>query len=223
MISKRPLVSWLMAGCLLALLAGNGSPAWAAAPAGEGAEIADAEHAAEHGGEHAAGGNPLIVDPDLAIYTVVVFGLLLAVLYKFAWGPIVEALDAREQTVQDHLAAAAAKHEEAKGLLAAHEARLATAKDEVREMLEEARRDAEATKAQIVAEADAAAKAHRDRAIREIDQARDGAVRQLAETSANLAVDLAGKVVRQNLSADQQAELVREATSKLASSAPSNN
>lgn len=176
-----------------------------------------------HGDDHMEGGNPLVVDPDLAIYTVIVFGVLLAVLAKFAWGPIVEALDAREQTVLDHLAAAEAKHEEAKGLLAAHEARLATAKDEVREMLEEARRDAEATKTQIVSEADAAAKAHRDRAVREIEQARDGAVRHLAETSANLAVDLAGKVVQQNLSPDQQAELVREATTRLANSSPSTN
>src|SRR5690606_12825749 len=102
-------------------------------------------------------------------------------------------------------------------------ARLASAKDEVREMLEEARRDAEVTKGQIVAEADAAARAHRDRAVREIDQARDVAVRDLAETSANLAIDLAGKVVRQNLSGEQQSELVREAISKLASANPSKN
>ncbi len=167
--------------------------------------------------------NPLFFDPDLAIWTVIIFLLLLWVLRKFAWGPIVDALDAREKRVSDYLAAAEAKHEEAKGLLAAHEARLASAKDEVREMLEEARRDAEATKTQIVSEADAASRAHRDRAIREIDQARDSAVRSLAETSANLAVDLAGKVVRQNLSGDQQAELVREAITKLAGSSPSHN
>lgn len=189
--------------------------------AGKSASAADHDkHGAESGSSPI---NPLVVDPDLALWTLIIFGLLLAVLYKFAWGPIVTALDAREKTVQDHLAAAEAKHEEAKGLLAAHEARLATAKDEVREMLEEARRDAEATKTQIVAEADAAAKAHRDRAVRDIEQARDGAVRSLAETSANLAVDLAGKVVRQNLSSDQQAELIREATTKLANSSPSQN
>jgi len=191
---------------------------------GHGDEVHDDNaHGEDDHTESADGGNPLVIDPDLALWTLLVFLGLLAVLRAFAWGPIVNALDAREKTVADHLAAAEAKHEEAKGLLAAHEARLATAKDEVREMLEEARRDAEATKTQIVSEADAAAKAHSDRAIREISQARDGAVRELAETSANLAVDLAGKVVKQNLSADQQAELVREATTKLANSSPSSN
>lgn len=186
-----------------------------------------AEEAHEgEGGEHGLGrklANPLFFDPDLALWTAIVFLLLLWVLKKFAWGPIVEALEAREKRVTDYLAAAEAKHEEAKGLLAAHEARLASAKDEVREMLEEARRDAEATKGQIVAEAESAARSHRDRAVRDIDQARDSAVRSLAETSANLAVDLAGKVVRQNLTGDQQAELVREAITKLTSSTPSQN
>jgi F-type H+-transporting ATPase subunit b len=190
-------------------------------------QVAMAAVEAEATGDHGHGGatpaNPLVVDPDLAIWTVIIFLLLLAVLWKFAWGPIVEALDAREKVVADYVAAAEAKHEEAKGLLAAHEARLAMAKDEVREMLEEARRDAEATKSQIVVEAESAAKAHRDRAVRDIEQARDGAVRNLAETSANLAVDLAGKVVRQNLTGAQQAELVREAIGKLASSSPSKN
>ncbi|MGI9456306.1 MAG: F0F1 ATP synthase subunit B [Aeoliella sp.] len=176
--------------------------------------------AADHADQGGSIANPLFWDPDLAIFTVVVFLCLLLVLRKFAWGPIVNALEAREQTVVDHLAAAAEKHEEAKGLLAAHEARLATAKDEVREMLEEARRDAEATKGQIVAEADAAARAHRDRAVRDIDQARGGALRDLAEKSANLAVDLAGNVVQQNLSKEQQAELVRDAITKLTSSSP---
>ncbi|MGI9456640.1 MAG: F0F1 ATP synthase subunit B [Aeoliella sp.] len=181
------------------------------------------DHGAHGDTSKKASANPLVVDPDLAIYTVFVFMGLLLVLWKFAWGPIVKALDAREQTVADHLAAAAEKHEEAKGLLAAHEARLATAKDEVREMLDEARKDAEATKAQIVSEADAAAGAHRDRAVREIDQAHDSAVRNLAETSANLAIDLAGKVVKQNLSGEQQADLVREAITKLTNSTPSKN
>lgn len=182
---------------------------------------ADGDHAshAEHAPANGAG-NPVVVDPDLAIWTAGVFVIMLLVLRAFAWGPITDALDAREQAVADHLAAAAAKHEEAKGLLAAHEARLATAKDEVREMLEEARRDAEATKSQIVAEADAAASAHRERAVREIGQARDSAVRELAETSANLAVDLAGKVVQQNVSGDQQAQLVREAITKLTNASP---
>ncbi len=193
------------------------------AASGDASFASDNKHHGEVTEQDSGPPNPLVADPDLGWWTLGVFGGLLLVLRAFAWGPIVKALDAREKTVADHLAAAAEKHEEAKGLLASHEARLATAKDEVREMLEEARRDAEVTKTQIVSDADSAAAAHRDRAVREIKQARDGAVRDLAETSANLAAELAGKVIQQNLSGDQQASLVREAISKLAGSSPSKN
>ena len=65
--------------------------------------------------------------------------------------------------------------------------------------------------------------AERDRAVRDVERAADQAMLSLAETSANLAVDLASKVVRQNVTADQQAELVRDALSQLALSEPSEN
>ena len=90
---------------------------------------------------------------DLAIYTIVVFLLLLAILSKFAWPVVIEALEEREKKIEGNISAAAAKHDEAKQLLAEHEAKLARAADEVRELLEEARRDAEHTKGQIIAEA----------------------------------------------------------------------
>ncbi|QDU56375.1 F0F1 ATP synthase subunit B [Aeoliella mucimassa] len=223
MSALQPFVRWLMLGCMLVAVTGAASLAIGAEHPSDEAASAASHEATTHGEAPEPVLNPLVFDPDLAIYTAIIFAVLLAVLWKFAWGPITEALDAREKAVADNIAAAEAKHEEAKGLLAAHEARLATAKEEVREMLEEARRDAEATKSQILSEAEAAAKSRHDRAVRDIEQARDSAVRTLAETSANLAVDLAGKVIAQNLSTDQQAELVREATTKLANTSPSNN
>ena len=198
---------------------------------------AKAPHASEgneeHGGDshvdasdHGTGGgdpNPLAFDIDLAICTAVVFALLLFVLGKAAWPQISTALDEREKRIEGNIADAAAKHEDAKQLLAEHEAKLAKAADEVRELLEEARRDAEHTKSEIIAEAKKAADLERDRALRDVERAADTALKSLAESSANLAIDLAGKVVKQNISADQQAQLVRDALSSLAASSPSNN
>jgi F-type H+-transporting ATPase subunit b len=160
---------------------------------------------------------------DLAIYTFVVFLLLLVLLGTLAWPKISAALEAREKAITDNIAAAQAMHDEAKQVLSQHEAKLAQAKDEVREMLEEARRDAEATKNTIVAEANQAAAEHRHRALRDIDQARDAAVRQLAEQSATLAVELAGKVVQANMTPERQAELVGEAMNRLQQLTPSAN
>jgi len=189
------------------------------------AEHAPAEHgdtghsAADQGGES----NPLVVDIDLAIWTAVVFAVLLFLLNRYAWPVISTALVEREQRIEDTLAAAQARHDEAKQLLAEHEARLASAAGDVRALLEEARRDAEHTKEQIIAEAKQASDQERDRAIRDVERATNQAMKNLAETSANLAVDLAGKVVRQNITAEQQAELVRDALGSLSAIGPSKN
>ncbi|NOY40349.1 MAG: F0F1 ATP synthase subunit B [Planctomycetes bacterium] len=180
-------------------------------------------HDLGHGNAGAGLEDPSEFRTQLAIYTFVVFMLLLAILGKMAWPSIAAALEEREKRIEGNIADAEAKHEEAKQLLVQHEARLASAADEVRALMEEARRDAEHTKSQILAEAKQLADQERDRAVRDVERAADSAMASLAETSANLAVDLAGKVVKQNISAEQQAELVRDALSRLAASSPSQN
>ncbi|HJQ78922.1 MAG TPA: F0F1 ATP synthase subunit B [Lacipirellulaceae bacterium] len=186
------------------------------------AEAAEAEHE-EHAAERAGGPNPLAVDPDLAIWTAVVFFLLLAILSYFAWPQISAAVDERERRIADSIKAAEAKHEKAKQLLAEHEAKLAATAGEVRALLEEARRDAEHTRKSIAAKGDQDAKAALERALREIDRAKDGAIHELAITSANVAIELARKVVREKLSPDEQNKLVREALGKLTTAEPSKN
>jgi F-type H+-transporting ATPase subunit b len=184
----------------------------------------EAEEAARHAAEeeaHGAGPNPLAVDPDLAIWTGVVFLLLFAILSWFAWPQIAAAVDERERRIIENIKAAEAKHEEAKRLLAEHEAKLAAAAGEVRALLEEARRDAEHTKASIVADARKAAEDEKVRALRDIERAKDGAIHELAVASANTAVELAAKVIREKLTPDQNNQLIRDAMSKLG--APSNN
>jgi F-type H+-transporting ATPase subunit b len=173
--------------------------------------------------EHESGPNPLAFDPDLAIFTAIVFLLLVAILGKFAWPQITAALDERERKIADNIAAAEARHEEAKRFLAEHEAKLAAAAGEVRELLDEARRDAESTRKRIEGEGQKAAKEELDRAVREIGRARDAAVQELAIASANVAVDLARGVVQSDISSDRQKQLVRDALSKLSATAPSKN
>lgn len=168
-------------------------------------------HELGHGNAHESLMSPSELQADLAIYSLFVFLVLMALLAKFAWPQIAEALDQRERAITDNIAAAQEKHDQAAALLAEHQAKIDAAADEVREMLEEARRDAEATKTQIVSEAREAADAERQRALRDIENAKDGAVKNLAEQSAALAVDLASKVVRQEISGDRQSEIVREA------------
>jgi F-type H+-transporting ATPase subunit b len=192
-----------------------------AAQEGVRAEAHEAAVHAPHEEAHGAGPNPLAVDPDLAIWTGVVFLLLFLLLSWFAWPQIAAAVDERERRIVENIKAAEAKHEDAKRLLTEHEAKLAAAAGEVRALLEEARRDAEHTKASIVADARKAADDEKLRALRDIERAKDGAIHELAVATANTAVELAGKVIRDKLTPEQNNQLIRDAISKLG--APSNN
>jgi F-type H+-transporting ATPase subunit b len=218
----------------LALMAwyGLGALALAAAddPAAPAAH-AEAEHpAAGHGHDHIGHANagPQLEDPsevksDLAIFTFVVFFLLLGILWKFAWGPISAGLDKREQSIAHHIAATHRAHEDAKQLLAEHEKRLAGTAGEVRAILEDARRDAEQTKQDILAEAKSGAQAERARAVQDIQIATDQALKSLAERSADLAVELAGKIVGSKLQAGDHARLIQEAVGRFPETKPSPN
>lgn len=201
----------------IALLLMAVSLAWLSTPVVSYAQEADA-HAEE--GDHGEGHgdpNPLGFDPDLALFTGIVFLVLFTVLSVFAWPQISAALLERERLIENNIAEAAAKHEEAKQLLVQYEAKLASAANEVRGLLDEARRDAEHTKSEIIAEAKKAADAERDRALLDVERAAEAAMKNIGETIANQAVDLAGKVVRRNLSPEQHTQLVRDALSTLAS------
>jgi F-type H+-transporting ATPase subunit b len=167
--------------------------------------------------------NPLQFKTDLAIWTFAVFVVLFVVLKKFAWGPISEALDKRERHIADNIEAARRRDEDSRQLLAEYERKLAGAADQVRSMLDEARQDAEHTKQEIVAEARAAAQGEHQRAMRDIRTATDAAVEELSQRSADLAVQLAGKVISAKLTPEERSKLVKDSLSKFASAAPSKN
>jgi F-type H+-transporting ATPase subunit b len=185
---------------------------------------AELEHAAHTDPSHGnATTDPLSFDPDLAIFTFIVFVILLVVLRKFAWGPIMQALERREHNIAEHISQAERNHEQARLLLAEYEQRLAAASNEVRELLDEARRDAEVTKQSILAEARQGAEAEKARALRDIESATDAALESLAKRSSQLAVDLAGKIVGAQLTKDDHARLIQDAVAKFPASSASNN
>jgi ATP synthase F0 subunit b len=140
--------------------------------------------------------NPLAWDKDLAIWSAVVFLVLLGVLYKMAWGPLAEGMSNRERHIADQIAQANAANLQAKELLASHEKKLADAAQEVRAIMDKARQDAEEAAREREAKAEADAKARLERAEKEIAAATAAAAKDLADRSAKLAVDLAGKIVR---------------------------
>jgi F-type H+-transporting ATPase subunit b len=180
--------------------------------------VAAAEHpAAEapaahggHGGGHGASGGPLDFQTDLALWTGVVFVVLFLILKRFAWGPISRGLESRERMIADQIAQAERSNEEARRLLAEYQQKLVGSQEEVRTILEQARRDAEQSGRQLLDQARNEAKREQEKAVREIDQAKDGALKELAEQSATLAVSLAGKILGAQLKAEDHSRLISQ-------------
>lgn len=167
--------------------------------------------------------NPLTFKTDLAIWTGIIFLVLMAILYFFAWGPINDGLQKRESRIADDIAAAQKSNEDAKQLLASYEQKLARASDEVRQLLEQARRDASEVGRQIVDKARSDAEAEHRRALGEIDQATSAALKELSERSATLAVDLAGKIVGSRLDPAAHSRLIEQAVRQFAQTKANGN
>jgi F-type H+-transporting ATPase subunit b len=193
-------VRWLVFGLVVALLLAT--PAWALAAA-EGEEAA----------EHAPG--PVDLFLDLGLWTIVVFVILLLVLGKFAWGPILEGLHRRETNIRSALDEAQQARQEAEGLHAQFQEKLAKAGEEIRGMMDAARRSADQLKDEMVAKARGEIQTERERLHREIGTARDQALQDLWNQAANLATVISAKAIRRNLSEAEHRGLVDEALAEL--------
>jgi F-type H+-transporting ATPase subunit b len=227
MRSSKTLIGWFAALAVAGLLVARPCAAQEGVQQEEAKSAAASSESHPPAGSHpgeSAGPNPLAFDPDLALFTLIVFLILFGVLSVFAWPQISAALVERERKIEEQIAAATAKNEEAKRLLAEHEARLAAAAGEVRGLLDEARRDAEHTRKRIEQEGHQAAQDELARAIREIERAKDGAIEELAKSTANVAVEMARRVVQERITPDEHSALVRSALDRLAAVAnPSKN
>ena len=210
-MSRLPL---LALGLLLTFYLAVGSTARAA---DEHAAGPASGHAPAGDGHAAEGGDPNIleVQPSLAIWTVVVFIILLLVLRATAWKPLIDALHRREDYMSKALDDAERARQEGERLLADHKAQLAQTAGQVRAMLEEARRDAESTSNEIVRKAQEEAESSRKRAEREIANARDQALVEVWNQAADLAVSVAGKVLGRTLDEGDHRRLIEVATAEL--------
>jgi F-type H+-transporting ATPase subunit b len=170
--------------------------------------------AAEPGPSQDYGLNPFApsaLQGDLALWTAVVFLLLVWILWKYAWGPLAAALDKRERHVADQIAQAEAANQQAKETLADYERRLAVAGDQVRSILEQGRRHAEELSRELLDRAKQDALAEHQRALRQIEAAADAAAKDLADRSAAMAVHLAGRILQAEIKPRDHARLINQA------------
>ncbi|MBA3314980.1 MAG: F0F1 ATP synthase subunit B [Planctomycetota bacterium] len=154
---------------------------------------------------------PLAWHADLSLFSAIVFLIFLAVLTKFAWKPLTAGLDTRERRIRDDIAAAESSRVKAEHMLAEHAAKLDRVQDEVKAILAEARRDAEVARQNIVSAAQTEADATKNRAIHEIERARDQALKELFDTMAGRVADATEHVLGRGLTEGDQQRLIDEA------------
>ena len=164
--------------------------------------------AAEKAGEEA----PSLLAGDLgnSFWTLVIFVLVLVILGKYAWGPILSTLQTRENFIREALEKAKYEREAAEARLKEYEAKLAAARAEATAIVEEGRRDAEVVKRRIEAAGKEEADKMIERARREIQIATDTATKELYTLSARLATQLAAQVIGRELNPQDHQRLIAE-------------
>jgi F-type H+-transporting ATPase subunit b len=150
-----------------------------------------------------------------ALWVLIIFIVLLAVLYPTAWKNVLAGLKAREDRIRKDIADAEAARARAEATLKEYNAQLATAENRVRDMLAKATADGEAIAANIRTRAQQEAEETKERAMRDIDAARVQAVNQIHEQAAVLATSVAEKILRRNLNPDDQRDLVTQSLDQL--------
>ena len=153
---------------------------------------------------------------DTFVFSVVVFGLVFITLAQTAWPKISKALDDREQQILNGVEAAQKARDEAVKAQAQVEIRLREAGDKVRQILDEARRDGQHTREDLLSKAKEEIAAERDRQKREILLAVDQAIQQLMLRTTDLATDIARRALKRDLPQETHQALQREAIAELA-------
>ncbi|HKJ68014.1 MAG TPA: F0F1 ATP synthase subunit B [bacterium] len=147
----------------------------------------------------------LSVDPGLIIWTIITFVILLFLLRKVAWKPILTMIDERERTIRDSLDQAEQARNEAEEKLRAYEQRLAEARKEARNIIAEGKESAEKIRDDIVKEAQEQQQHMLDDARRQINAEREKAIQEIRESVANIAISAASKIIGRQL--DEQAHV----------------
>jgi F-type H+-transporting ATPase subunit b len=159
--------------------------------------------------EPAASG-PLVVNGGLVIWTLVVFGLLLFILKKWAWPPMVAAVQAREKALEDMLAEAERNRTESARLLAEHERLIAEGRTAAHSLLVEAKSVAEKERALALEKTRQEQEELLARALRDIASERDRAVQELRREAVDVSLAAASKLMGQRLDSETDRKLVQE-------------
>ena len=144
------------------------------------------------------------------LFQLVMFLILLALLKKVAWKPLIGIMKQREEHIAGEINAAEASRQEAKKLLEEQRNLLKEARTEAQGLIEGARKQGDVQRDEIIEIARSEAERLKEAAKVEIDQQKEKAVAAIREQVASLSVLIASKVIEKELSVQDQDKLISE-------------
>ena len=162
--------------------------------------------------------NPLVQpDPGLFIWTIVTFLVLLALLAKFAWTPLLDALESRQASIRKSLDDAAQARQDLERLRQDSQQIIREARIEAESIITKSRGDAERLRAEMKEKARAEADAVVRNAERQIQLETTRALQQIRTEAVDLSVMIASKIIQRNLSKEDNERLIEEALKQVQS------
>jgi len=152
---------------------------------------------------------------DLTIWTIVVFVILLAVLYRLAWKPMLQGLQARENNIQSAIEDSRKAQQEAQRLRDEILSERAKIEEARRSTIQKAESDAQRRAEEIIAAAEAKLKSEREQALREMASAKDQALQEIWRQTADLAAMVSSKAIRRTVTPEDHRRFVDEALAEL--------
>ena len=155
------------------------------------------------------------VNPWTALFTLANTVALFLVLKKFLFKPVLKMIQDRQQEIDDMYDAAGQAEKQAKELESAYQQKLAVAAQTSEAMVKEAVLRGQSREEEILRQANAEADAIRRKAVADIAQEKKKAINDAKDEIANIAMDIAGKVVGRSINADDRAQLVDQFIDRL--------
>jgi F-type H+-transporting ATPase subunit b len=156
--------------------------------------------------------NPLVqTDPGLFIWTIVTFLVLLALLAKFAWRPLLEALDTRQNAIRKSLDDAQQARQELERLNAESAQIIARSRQEADAIITQSRADGDRLREEIRQKARGEADLIVKNAERQIQLETSRAIEQIRHEAVDLSVMIASKIIQRNLTKEDTERLIDEA------------
>jgi F-type H+-transporting ATPase subunit b len=167
--------------------------------------------------EHEVTLSPFAGNVGNAVWTLVIFVIVVVLLGKFAWGPVLALLQQREEFIHKSLSDAKHDRDEAEARLKEYGARLQSAQREAIGIIEEARRDAERLREELRERAKAEADTLIKNAERQVQLETSRALAQIRKEAVDLSVTIASKILQRNISKDDNEKLINDAMKQMES------